>query len=141
MKINKLTHKSIKPYGCIIDSACVKYKSDDNGFGVVFRQRSTGWRIAYLVVRKRRMARLECHPNTSETFEPVKGRTVIALAKPNSPDKYKLFLLDKPIVLKKGIWHEVAALSGRPEIKICEAIEVKEVYHKFKIPLTPKGNR
>jgi ureidoglycolate hydrolase len=137
MKLRKLTHKSIRPYGHIIDAACVRYKPGDNGFGIIYKERSSGWRVAYLVVKKRAMTRIENHPNTAETFEPVKGRTAIALAGHNSPDKFKVFLLDKPIVLKKGVWHNVAALTKNCEIKICEGIKVREVYHELASSITP----
>lgn len=141
MKIAKLTHKNIRPYGRIIDASRVRYKPGDNGFGIVFKERSAGWRIAYLVVRRRAIARLERHSNTAETFEPVSGRTVIALATPSRPDACKLFRLDRPIVLKKDVWHNVARVSGRCEIKICEAIRVREAYHRLKEPIVPGGRK
>ena len=135
MKIQKLTKRSIKPYGRIIDASGVKYKPGDNGFGVIFKERSAGWRIAYLVVRKRKILRLESHPNTAETFEPVRGKALIALAGIADPDNYRIFLLDKPVILEKGVWHNVAALTKNCEIKICEGIKVAEKYHKLKNPI------
>lgn len=138
MKIARLTHKNIKPYGRIIDAACVRYKSGDNGFGIVFKEKSAGWRIAYLVVRKDKIVRLEKHPNTAETFESVKGKAVIALARGNAPDNYELFFLDKPVVLKKGVWHNVAAITNTCDIKICEAIKVVEAYYDLQTPIVLK---
>ncbi len=137
MKLHKLTHKSIRPYGHIIDAACVRHKPGDNGFGIIYKERSSGWRIAYLVVKKTVMTRLENHPNTAETFEPVKGRAAIALASHKSPKKFRVFLLDKPVVLKKGVWHSIAALTKKCEIKICEGLKVREVYHKLDTPIMP----
>jgi ureidoglycolate hydrolase len=138
MKLRKLTHKSIRPYGCIIDAECVSCKPGDNGFGILFSERSKGWRIAYLVVKKRTITRLENHPNTAETFEPATGQAAIALAPHNSPDNFKVFLLDKPVVLKKGVWHNVTRLTKDCGIKICEGIKVREVYHELAKPITPK---
>jgi len=135
MKMLKITHKNIRPFGRIIDASYARFKPGDNGFGIVFKEKSAGWRIAYLVVRRRRITRLENHPNTAETFEPVRGRAVIALAAHGRPDDFRLFLLDKPVVLKRGVWHNVAALTGRCEIKICEAIKVREVYHDLAEPI------
>jgi hypothetical protein len=40
--------------------------------------------------------------------------------------------VDKPIVLKKGIWHDVAALSNIAEIKIFENREVNSKYYYLK---------
>jgi ureidoglycolate hydrolase len=141
MKIKKLTHKSIKPYGRIIDGSCCRFKPGDNGFGIVFKERAKGWRIAYLVVRKKVISRLECHPNTAETFEPVSGSAVIALASHKDPEGYEVFKLDKPVVLFKGVWHNVAAVSPGPSIKICEGSTVVELYHDLAAPITFAGRR
>lgn len=139
MKPCKLTHAKIKPFGYIIDSKCLRYKPGDNGFGIVFKERSAGWRIAYLDVRKRTIARLENHPNTAETFEPVSGRAVIALAKHRDPESFELFALDRPVVLHKGVWHNVAVSSGRAGIKICEGSKVAESYHDLAAPIKLSG--
>ncbi|MFC1590671.1 hypothetical protein ACFL42_04185 [Candidatus Omnitrophota bacterium] len=137
MKISKLTHGNIRPYGWIIDSRCVKDPGYDNRFGILLKERSKGWRIGYLIVREASIKRLESHPDSLETFEPVKGRAIIALAGRRTPGKPRVFLLDKPVVLKKGIWHDVAAVSRsrRCEIKIFENIEVKTEYFPLKKPV------
>lgn len=128
MKIQKLTHKNIKPYGWIIDSGFMKDDGNGDKFSVLIKEKSRGWRIGYLILRKKKLRKLENHPDSLETFEPVKGKTMIALADNKSPHKFKAFLLDKPIVVKKGVWHNVAAVSGRCEIKIFENLDVKTVY-------------
>jgi hypothetical protein len=46
-----------------------------------------------------------------------------------------MFLLDKPVVLFRGVWHNVAALSPRSELKICEAINVEEEYRDLDVPI------
>jgi len=137
VKLKKLTHKSIKPYGWIIDEACVKDTGRGNAFGILFKERSAGWRIAYLIVREKAIKRLECH-NSLETFEPVRGKMAIILAAPKSPARSKLFLLDKPIVLKKGTWHDVAAISSRADVKIVENIEVGSRYFNLAKPIKIK---
>lgn len=134
-RINTITHRSIRPYGFIIDKRCVKDNGRGNRFGILLKERSKGWRIGYLIVRDRTIPRLEYH-DTLETFEPVKGRCIIALAAHGSPERAKVFLLDKPIVLKKGIWHDVAVLSRIAEIKIVENIEVDGEYHYLKRVIT-----
>jgi hypothetical protein len=72
---------------------------------------------------------LESLPDSLETFEPVKGKTIITLAPNKRPDKAEAFFLDRPLVLKKGVWHNVAAISKECEIKIFENIEVKTEYY------------
>lgn len=132
MKIHKLTANSIKPYGHIIDFSCVKDDGRGNSFGILLKEKSAGWRIGYLILREKIIEKLESHSDSLETFEPVKGKAIIALALSGSPDEAKLFHLDKPVVLKKKIWHEVLALSARCEIKIFENIEVKTKYYRLK---------
>ena len=132
IKIRQLTHKTIKPFGCIIDRRFIKDGGIGDKFGVLLKEKSKGWRIGYLVLRKKAMMRLESHPDSLETFEPVKGRPIIALAPNKAPGSVKLFLLDKPIVVKKGVWHDVMAASRECEMKIFENNEVKIKYHNLK---------
>jgi len=129
-RIHKLTHENIGPYGWIIDSKFIKDNGRGDKFGILLEEESKGWRIGYLILRKKKIQRLENHPGSLETFEPVKGRTIIALAANDNPANPETFLLDRPVVLKKGVWHDVAALSKECELKIFENIEVKtEYYH------------
>jgi len=130
--IRRLTPQAIRPYGLIIDSACVKDDGKKNCFGILFKERSRGWRIGYLVVRERTIRRLERHPDSLETFEPVRGRSVIAFARPEEFRRPRVFLLDAPVVVKKGVWHEVLPLTRESEVKIFENIEVRSTYHKLK---------
>jgi len=131
VKVKKLTCNSIKPYGRIIDSSCVKDDGRGNRFGILLKEPSKGWRIGYLILRDRFIKRLERHADSLETFEPVKGKAIIALAKAGSPESAELFFLDKPVVINKGIWHDVLAVSGACEIKIFENIEVKTEYYSL----------
>ena len=127
--MKKLTHKNIKPYGRIIDRKFMKDDGRGDKFAVLLKERSAGWRIGYLILRTKKLEKLERHPDSLETFEPVRGRCAIALAANGQPDKVEMFFLDRPIVLKKGVWHNVAAISEECEIKIFENIEVKTKYH------------
>lgn len=131
MKVHKLTHENIKPYGYIIDKRCVKDDGKGNRFGILLKVKSDGWRIGYLIVRDKAIARVE-HHDSLETFEPISGKVIIALGTYRNPEKLKVFLLDKPIVLKKGIWHDVAAVSKIAELKIFENREVGGGYHYLK---------
>ena len=78
-KIYKITHKNIAPYGYIIDKSCIKDSGKGNEFGILLKVKSDGWRIGYLIVRNKSINRVEYH-DSLETFEPVKGKAMIALA-------------------------------------------------------------
>jgi ureidoglycolate hydrolase len=137
MKVEKLRAKRIsvvnfRRFGWVIEyparSAASKTK---NLFKVISRQPGTGWRIAYLVVRDRAIARLEQHPGSCESFEPVRGKGMLYVAPKNDPASITCFLLDKPVILKKGIWHGVVTLSREFDVKITENSYVKCIYRSL----------
>lgn len=132
IKIKKLTRRAIRPYGRLIDGSFLKDNGTGDKFGVLLKERSKGWRIGYLILRKKAMIKLESHPDSIETFEPVRGRAVIALAPAKRPYRIELFSLDNPVVVNKGVWHDVMAVSKECEIKIFENMEVGVRYHYLK---------
>jgi len=104
---------------------------DKNLFKIIVRQPDPGWRIAYLVVRERSVDRLEQHPDSLESFEPVSGKGLIYLSTKKDPRRVECFYLDKPVILKKGIWHGVVALSADFDVKITENSKVKCIYWRL----------
>ncbi len=80
----------------------------------------TGWRVAYLVLRDKSIGRMECHPSSDETFEPVSGRALIFLARDRRLDMIECFALDRPVILYAGVWHGLISLTPEAEIKITE---------------------
>ncbi|MFH0839696.1 MAG: hypothetical protein V1883_01610 [Candidatus Omnitrophota bacterium] len=130
MKIKKITAVNFKRYGRLI--TCPEKRSVARGvnlFRIVLKEnRRCGWRIAYLILRDKSITKLEKHPDSFESFEPVHGKSLIYLASGKTPRKIECFYLDKPIVLEKGIWHGVVTLGTESEIKITENAEVKCVF-------------
>lgn len=122
MNIKKITTRNFKKYGWIIEFP--EKHSNDRGinlFRIVLKEKSRcGWRIAYLVLRDRAVTKLEKHPDSFESFEPVCGKSIIYLAEAKTPEKIECFYLDMPVILKKGVWHGVVTLSHESEIKITE---------------------
>ncbi|MDD3982475.1 MAG: hypothetical protein WC583_00365 [Candidatus Omnitrophota bacterium] len=118
----KITPASFRKYGKLIHYPDIQTKDKHkNLFRIVLSEsRGHGWRIAYLVVRDRVIGDLERHPGTFETFEPVKGRVLLYVARDRDARKIDCFLLDRPIVLFKGVWHGVVSLDREAEIKITE---------------------
>lgn len=132
----KITAKNFKKYGWIIEYPGKRAKNKAiNLFCIVLKEnKKSGWRIAYLVLRDKAIDRLEQHPDSFESFEPVRGRCLIYLsAKRDS--KIECFYLDKPVILKKGVWHGVVTLAPESEIKITENSEVECLFRKLKTPL------
>lgn len=85
-----------------------------------------GWRIAYLVLRDKTIGQMGMHPTSDETFEPLKGHALLFVSKDKDPKNIKCFKLDKPVVLRKGIWHNVLSLTPETHIKICENANVTQ---------------
>jgi ureidoglycolate hydrolase len=129
-KTKKITAENFKRYGWVIEyphkTSAEKKK---NLFRIILKERSkTGWRIAYLVVRDKAITKLEQHPDSLESFEPVSGKSLLYVAAAKEASKIERFCLNKPIILKKGIWHGIVTLSRESEIKITENAKVKCIY-------------
>jgi hypothetical protein len=122
-------------YGKIIDYPRKGAPHSGNLFKIILRQRDTGWRIAYLVVREKVIDRLEQHPDSWESFEPVRGQSLLFVARRRNVHDIRCFLLDKPVVLKKGIWHGIVTTGKEADVKITENAAVRCVYWKTGIRL------
>ncbi len=131
--IKKITAENFRKYGRIIEYSGKRPKNKNlNLFRIVLKENKRyGWRIAYLVLRDKKIDRLERHPGSFESFEPVRGSSVIYLARKKN-SKAELFYLNKPVILKKGIWHGVVTLTPESEIKITENAEVESLFRPIK---------
>ena len=129
----KINAVNFRAFGRVIEYPRKKGKPGRrNLFRVVLREKEAfGWRIAYLVVRDNKLCRLEQHLHTFESFEPVKGKSLIYLAREKDPGSIECFYLDRPVVLNKGIWHGVVTLDGESEIKISENASVRSIYWRL----------
>ncbi|MBI5873457.1 MAG: hypothetical protein HZB36_04860 [Candidatus Omnitrophica bacterium] len=129
IEVKKITAANFKRFGWLIEYPNrAKSPKTINLFKIVVREPDAGWRIAYLVVRDMFIDKLEQHPGSKESFEPVSGPGLIYCATKKDPAAIECFLLDRPVILKKGVWHGVIALSGEFDVKITENSRVKCVY-------------
>lgn len=118
--------KNFRKYGKIIEYPNKSAKGTTrNLWHIIHREPApAGWRVAYLVLRDKTIGRLECHPDSDETFEPVRGRARLFVARDKDIRHVECFLLDKPVILYKGVWHGVISLTDEAEIKIFENRDV-----------------
>ncbi len=128
-KVKCINKDNFEKYGYILDFS----GSEKNGWEILFKEKSNGFRIAIFEIDRHSAKRIERHPDSMETFEPISGTSLLILAD-KDPDKFDVFLLDKPICLKKGIWHEVISISEKSKFKIVENDEVICEYHEFTTP-------
>ena len=129
--VKRITRKAIKKYGGVLEPA-----DKSKVFTVLCGDKhAAGWRIGYVIIGPDKVKVLEAHPKSMETFEPVRGTTVLLVAPPKSPDKIEAFLLDCGVVLNKSVWHGLSVLSEKAEVKVTENFEVESIFHKLKKPL------
>lgn len=128
-ELKYITRESFKKYGCILDFS----RDDTSVWEILFKVKDNGWRIAILEIDRHFATRLERHPDSIETFELISGISIL-LASDKNPKDFQVFLLDKPVCLNKGIWHEVIALSDKAKFKITENDEVTCEYFDFDKP-------
>jgi ureidoglycolate hydrolase len=123
-----ITRENFRRFGWIIELPDRKVSKTENLFKIIVRQPKQGWRVAYLVVRDRVISRLEQHPESLESFEPVKGKGLLFLTTKKDSASIECFTLDRPVILKKGVWHGVVSLSREFDVKIVENASVRCVY-------------
>ncbi len=132
MTLVTLTKKNFENYGTLLQHGV---HQQPNGYEKIAVMPSNGWIWALMTINNKSIEQLECHPNTRESFEPLTGTTVIVVALYNEPNSYQAFLLDVPILLNKGIWHQVMCISESASFKIVENNEVATEFYTLQSPL------
>lgn len=107
-------------------------------FEIVITEEQEPWRLAVFRYRNKGIQRMECHPMSLESFEPLKGLTVLVVAEHDKPEDYEAFILDKPVCLYKGIWHQVLSLTDEAQVKIAENLEVSSEFFDLEKEITVK---
>jgi ureidoglycolate hydrolase len=124
LPIKTINRESFGQYGVVLE-----HVKQEEGYEPLVIAESRGWIWAVLTFRWQSIPRIECHPTSKESFEPVFGTTVIVVAPPDDPDDIEAFLLDQAVMLHEGVWHEVMALSDVARVKITENNDVTSEYH------------
>ncbi len=129
--IHSITKDNFGEYGTVVEfpEACRE------PFYIVDREEQNPWRLAVFRYTNKEISRLENHPTSKESFEPLLGITVLVVAAHETPEQYRGFILDKPVCLKKGIWHQVLSLTPEAQIKITENMEVNSEFYEFSKPI------
>ncbi len=141
--IETLTAEKFRPFGRVIGYPGKGAKGRKrNLFRIVVRDpRARGWRIAYLIVRDRMIRRMEQHPGSWESFEPVRGRGLLFVSSRRDTRCIRCFRLERPVVLRKGVWHGVVTAALEAEIKLTENNKVRCVYWNLPFKLDTRGRR
>lgn len=117
-----LTKERFAPYGTVIEYSFPEKTGRD--FAVVERSESTGWCVGILELAHNVAPYLERHLTSKETHEPVSGVSVLLVAPPEAPQQCEAFLLDRPVCLNEGVWHQAMAISEKAVLKVIENLSV-----------------
>jgi len=144
IKPEKLTRKGFKPYGKLLKPASGQEPDNSEpgvfSFYVTFANHSDGWRIGYLNWSGEETERLEKHPGTPEVFSPISGESILIVSNdPDDRDDIRAFYLDGPVVVGRGVWHNVITPAGESKILIVENPEVEGLFYDLPEPLTVSG--
>jgi ureidoglycolate hydrolase len=134
--IQNLSRESFAPYGTILGH----YRTSD-GYEPVVTVESTGWIWAIKTFHNKTIDRIDSHPDTKESFEPVWGTSLLVVAPPDAPDQIEIFVLDEPVLLDEHVWHGLIALSAQVRVKITENREVTGIPHPLGFDLGAAGTR
>ena len=124
VRIESITREAFAPFGTVIEFS----PGFDGVYEILEAEEEKPWILAVFRYTNKTIRRIENHPTSMETFEPLSGVTVLLVAEHDTPENYKAFVLDKPVCLKKGVWHQVLSLTPSAQVKITEN---KDVYSEF----------
>lgn len=125
--IKHISVKAFEKYGSVLEFP----EDSKESFYILETEEKAPWRLAVFRYNNKSIHTIECHPTSKESFEPLYGVTILVVAEHEQPEEYEAFVLDKPICLKKGIWHQVLALTEEAQVKITENLEVESRFYDF----------
>lgn len=127
--LKSIHRETFEKYGKVLEFSP---DNTEEPFEIVITEEKEPWRLAVFRYRNKEIQKMECHPTSLESFEPLQGVTVLVVAEHDKPEEYEAFLLDKPVCLYKGIWHQVLTLTDEAQVKIAENLEVNSEFFELK---------
>ena len=128
--LESVSVSAFKPFGTVLEFL----PCDTGNFYIADTEPESPWRVAVFRYSNKEIQKIECHPTSKESFEPLHGITVLLVAEHETPEDCHAFILDKPVVLKKGIWHQTLALTPEAQVKITENLEVESMFYTYDKP-------
>ena len=128
-----ISKESFEKFGKVIEFS----ETCTEKFEMVISEPNEPWRLAVYRYVEKGVKYMENHPTSMESFEPLTGTTLIMVAENETPSDYKVFLLDKPVCLYKGVWHQVISLSDSASVKITENLDVTSEFYHFESEILP----
>lgn len=125
-RLKSIHKEEFEKYGKVLEFS----EETKDPFEIVIAEEKEPWRLAVFRYSNKTVKTMECHPSL-ESFEPLKGLTVLIVAEHDKPEDYEAFILDKPVCLYKGIWHQVLSLTDEAQVKIAENLVVTSEFFEF----------
>ncbi len=119
LPVESLTEENFKQFGRLI-----RFPEEDQTNFYITASDEKPWRLAVFRYSNHSIQRIECHPTSMESFEPLTGTTLLLVAEHATPEQYRIFLLDQPVILKKSVWHQTLSLTPEASVKITENSDV-----------------
>ena len=131
IELQAISKEAFSRFGKVLE-----FPAEETGqFHIVLTEEKSPWRMAVFRYTNREISVVENHPTSLESFEPLAGITVLVVAENATPENCHCFLLDKPVCLYKGIWHQVLSLTAEAQVKITENLEVNSEFYTHPRPL------
>ena len=128
--LESVSVSAFKPFGTVLEFL----PGDTGNFYIADTEPENPWRVAVFRYSNKEIRKIECHMTSKESFEPLYGITVLLVAEHDTPEECHAFILDKPVVLAKGIWHQTLSLTPEAQVKITENLEVESVFYTYEKP-------
>jgi len=141
LEVTELSDEKFQAYGLTLkpntSSDLMTFVTNELDFYILFREQGETWQVGYYVGYATSIDYVERHPNTPEVFVPLSGAPILVVLKNfNSQEIPIAFRLDKPVVINRGVWHNVISVSGKSEILIIESMGVVDEQKKLPFDLT-----
>ncbi len=128
--VESVSVTTFKPFGTVLEFL----PGDTSNFYIADTEPDNPWRVAVFRYSNKEIQKIECHPTSKESFEPLHGITILLVAEHETPEDCHAFILDKPVVLAKGVWHQTLSLTPEASVKITENLEVESVFYTYDKP-------
>ncbi len=138
IQIESITEESFRPFGRLI---CFPEADRESNFRIIAAEPESPWRLAVFRYWNHTIEKIECHPTSLESFEPLRGETLLLVAGHETPEDFHIFRLDQPVILEKGICHQTLSLTASAEVKITENLEVPTDFYVLQEPVGMETNQ
>ena len=86
--LQSVQRETFLPYGVVLEFPA----GIEETFCIITTEEKEPWRLAVFRYTNKEIQRMECHPTSRESFEPLHGLTVLVVATHENPEEYEAFI-------------------------------------------------